>query len=332
MILNQLIKHSSQQVLLPFYHLVSSSVPSYAKHLYKPRNINQFKEDLDLFLAHYQAINLEEVIALTHHPKQLKKPAFHLTFDDGLANFYDEIAPILIAKNISATIFLNTAFVDNKDLFYRYKASLLITHYLDSNEDVRDEYWNFFGKRQEARGEKQEARNKRQEIFQFLLSITYENKVILDELADCVNYSFSDYLKTEKPYLTTQQIKELQQKGFTFGAHSVDHPLYANLSLVAQLQQTKSSLEWLQKQIQPKHSVFSFPFHDIGVTNDFFDEISNDLSISFGTSGFKKENVWFHLHRLDMEKSKGSTKRFLINNYLKLVLKTPFGKHKVTRK
>lgn len=39
---------------------------------------------------------------------------------------YDVILPILEAKGIPATFFINSGFIDNKDLFFRFKASFLI--------------------------------------------------------------------------------------------------------------------------------------------------------------------------------------------------------------
>ena len=122
--LKRLIKISKQQLLLPFYHLVSDNEPEYVKGLYKSKTIQQFKNDLELFLKYYEPITLEDVILFNKGELKLLKPSFHLTFDDGLSNFYHVIAPILSKKNIPATVFVNTAFVDNKDLFYRYKEVL----------------------------------------------------------------------------------------------------------------------------------------------------------------------------------------------------------------
>jgi len=320
--LKSLIKISKNNLLLPFYHLVSNDTPTFVKHLYQPKTINQFKEDLSVFLNYYQPISLAELILVNQGKKKLTKPSFHLTFDDGLSNFYEIVAPILLEKKIPATIFLNTDFVDNKALFYRYKASLLIENYLTSNETIRDKYRVFVEKKQEERRKRQEARVKRQEVKEFLLSVNFDQKELLDELANQVNYTFSNFLESEKPYLTLAQIKDLQTKGLTFGAHSTNHPLYADLSLNEQLKQTKDSLNWLKKELDIKHRSFSFPFYDMGVSKQFFNDITSDLDISFGTSGIKKDKIKFHLQRLDMEKSGNNTKTFIKKTYLKYLLKS----------
>ena len=46
--------------------------------------------------------------------------------DDGLSGCHRYIAPLLRKKGIPASFFLNNRFIDNKSLFYRYKASLLV--------------------------------------------------------------------------------------------------------------------------------------------------------------------------------------------------------------
>ena len=196
-----LIKISNHPLLLPFYHLVSDKEPDFVKGLYKPKSIKQFKTDLDVFLKYFEPITLEQVIKYNKGKIKLSKPSFHLTFDDGLSNFYHIVAPILLKKGIPATVFLNTGFIDNKDLFYRYE------------------------------------------------SVLFE-----------IDKNIQDFLKNDKPYLTLKQIKELQKQGFTFGAHSVNHPLYSSINLIEQIKQTKDSLQWVQDNLNENIKSFLFLF------------------------------------------------------------------------
>lgn len=330
--LKTLLHSTENKLLLPFYHLVVDKAPLYITHLYKPKTAQVFKQDLDVFLNHYQPITLADVILINKEKQQLEKPSFHLTFDDGLCNFYTDVAPILLEKGIPATIFLNTDFVDNKDLFYRYKASLLIADFLIANESKQKVYFEFVARNEDVIGEKQDTRHRVQDVPAFLLGVNFQQKHLLDALATLVDYNFTHFLETEKPYLSTIQIKELQKQGFTFGAHSASHPLYSELSLDEQLNQTKTSLDWIKTNLNCKQKAFSFPFHDIGISKQFFESIAPDLDISFGTSGLKKDEIPFHLHRLDMEKSSTNTKQFLIREYAKVVAKKTLGKYIVKRK
>ena len=320
--LHSLVHITNKKQLFPFYHLVSNNTPNFIKHLYTPKTENEFKQDLSVFLQYFESISLSQTIETKNFHFNNKKPSFHVTFDDGLSNFYHVIAPILLKRKIHATVFLNTDFIDNKDLFYRYKASLLIEKYNTSDKEKKIKMENFVA---------QQTNGIQKNVKDFLLEVNYQNKQVLNELANEINFSFSVFLQKEQPYLTTTQIKELQEQGFTFGSHSVNHPLYQKLPLEQQIKQTIESIDFLQKKFQIKHCAFAFPFYDTGITTDFFNKIKHKIEISFGTSGIKEDAIPFNLQRLDMEKNLGNTKTYLIKNYLKFVLQKPLNKHLMKR-
>jgi len=110
-----LIKFSGKKVIYPFYHIISDNPPAHIKHLYPVRSIKQFEKDLDFLQEHFTA---------SEFPPKKNKPSFILTFDDGLSEVYNIIAPILKTRNIPAIFFINSAFVDNKDMFFNYILSL----------------------------------------------------------------------------------------------------------------------------------------------------------------------------------------------------------------
>ncbi len=273
--LKALINISKQQLILPFYHLVSDSEPNFVSGLYKPKTIQQFKTDLDCFLKYYQPITLEQVIHYNKGKIKLEKPSFHLTFDDGLSNFYHIVAPILIEKKIPATVFLNTDFVDNKALFYRYEEVLKNQH---------------------------------------------------------STFNTQTFLSTEKPYLSLKQIKGLQQQGFTFGAHSKNHPNYIKISYEEQLSQTLESVKWIAENLQEKYAVFSFPFYDTGVSKAFFKNIEGKIVLSFGTSALNLDEISTNLQRIDMEKSGKRPLFFLVKKHLIFLIKKVMNKHIIYRK
>jgi len=281
---------------LPFYHAVSDNVPFHLKHLYQPRSSQLFKADLAYFLKYFEPIELKELIRLVKEDKPLKKNYFHLTFDDGLRDFYDVAAPILKEQGIPATIFLNSDFIDNKAIFYRFKASIL--------------------------AEKLVAKG--------LLDISYSEKEILDELAKENNIDFEEYLKNEKPYLTSPQIEQLIQQGFTVGAHSKNHPLYNQIKLEEQITQTKESIKAVITPYNLEYNVFSFPFTDFGVSHQFFAAIKNEVDLTFGCAGLKDDTIKNHLQRIPMELQQGG-KEIIKTEYFYYLLKKIVGKNKIIR-
>lgn len=294
--LDSLIKKTGHKLLLPFYHIVSDKNPTHIKNLYQPRSVEAFKEDLEFLLENYQSISIQELIKLNKESRTIDENCFHLTFDDGLSEFYTIVAPILKEKGVHATVFLNTDFIDNKELFYRFKASLLY-------EQLKDET---------------------------ILSVSYNDKEQLDELAAKNGINFNDYLDKTAPYLTSEQIKELITEGFTFGAHSKNHPLYKNLTEEQQLVQTKESIEIVATKFDLDYKTFSFPFTDDGVSNAFFEEIANDVELTFGCAGVKEDTARNHLQRVAMETEK-TGKEIIKGEYLYYIMKEKVGKNKITR-
>jgi peptidoglycan/xylan/chitin deacetylase (PgdA/CDA1 family) len=327
--LNTLIALSGQKLILPFYHTISDNYVPHIHHLYKVRNTRLFRQDLEFFLKHYKAVSLEALNKNIKSGKEIKSNAFFLSFDDGLREVYDVIAPILKEKGISATFFVNPGFIDNKDLFFRYKASLLIDH-LQKTKNVKLEVIN---KLSEIWPGMDVSQNKLQKI---ILNVDYANKETLNIAAEILGVDFNEYLQKQRPYLTTIQLKELQKDGFSIGAHSMDHPLYNSISLEEQLRQTKESIIFVKENYNPEISSFAFPFTDFGVKADFFKTIfspGNKIAdITFGTAGIKLEKDFpFHLQRIPIEHSQKSAKEIIATEYLYYLLKKPLGKNTIIR-
>tara|TARA_B100000809_G_C15126856_1_gene526658 strand:+ start:1966 stop:2907 length:942 start_codon:yes stop_codon:yes gene_type:complete len=295
--MDDLIKKSKHNIVLPFYHIVTDDSPIHIKNLYQPRSIEAFKTDLDFLVENFKSISLERLIEINSGREVVSGKYFHLTFDDGLSEFYKIVAPILKAKNVHATVFLNSEFMDNKKLFFRFKASII---YEKLKEDS-------------------------------ILNISYKDEHKLDMLADQNKIDFDTYLKEEQPYLSTKQIKELIAQGFTFGAHSKNHPLYKELSLEEQLIQTKESLETIITKFRLKYKVFSFPFTDDGVSGAFFEEIARETSLTFGCAGLKEDTAKNHLQRIPMESNK-SGKQIIKEEYVYYLMKAKAGKNKIVRR
>jgi peptidoglycan/xylan/chitin deacetylase (PgdA/CDA1 family) len=173
----------------------------------------------------------------------------------------------------------------------------------------------------------------KKEIIKFLKRLTIKEVVFLDEISKVLNFSFEDYLKNEKPYLTKNQILELKEKGFNFGAHSKNHPRYSEIDLRNQLKETIESIEVIREMFSLEDSFFSFPFSDDGVTNDFFNIIKSKKITTFGSSGLKDENIASHFQRIQMEYNSLYSAETIIKAELILyIIKKTLGRHKIKRK
>jgi len=115
---------TQKKIIVPFYHTVAEQPLPHIKHLYRMKTVEEFQKDLDFLLRYFKPIDVETLYHLHTHKIVPKKSVFHLTFDDGMKEIYEIVAPILLDKGIPATFFINSGFADNKTLFYRHRESL----------------------------------------------------------------------------------------------------------------------------------------------------------------------------------------------------------------
>lgn len=284
-------------VLLPYHHLVSDDEVLHTKHLYSHKNIQQFEDDLDYLLRFFKPISTEDLIDHIKRHQSLPANRFLLSFDDGFREVYDIIAPILLRKGVPAVFFINPAFIDNKELFYRCKVSLLIHHFL--NTDLKENNITAITDLLQL-----PASAGKNDIIHRLKKTTQHNKDLLNRLADLLSVSFSDYLKTHQPFLSAEQLRWLKQKGFTIGGHSWDHPYYHLLPQEEQIKQTTESIKYVQKEGNELLSVFSFPHYDTLLKQSFFDALfqQQEIDLLFGIQNQKRELNNKMMHRFNSER------------------------------
>ncbi len=278
-----------------FWHApgLPSELP-HIRHLYTPVSPTQWRTDLHWIVRHFEPLPLEEVCAVAQQQRPLKRPACFLSFDDGLRQVYEHAWPELRRAGIPFAVFLNSAFVDNADLFFRYKASLLVEHWqhMPPRPAVRRAIEAILPTRTTA-------------LPQAFLKIGFRQKAVLDRIAQLLEVDFEAFLRHYRPYLTHAQIQAMARQGVIFGGHSHDHPLYAALDAATRIEQTRRSMQWLRHHLpQQSGYPFAFPFTDAGLSASFFAEARalGLFDCSFGTAGFRCERIAGHLQRHPLEK------------------------------
>ncbi len=322
--LNALSKISSQGHIIPLYHCISDSPLTHLKYLYPAKDSEAFIKDIELLLKYFHPVSLHELIQIVNREKDFNKPVFHLTFDDGLSEFETVVAPLLVEKGIPATCFLNSAFMDNKKMFFRFKASILIDQL--HRAEAGSETWKGYHEWEKANHPENKYYRKA------LLEIGYNRQDLLETLAQKLKIDFNVYLKKHKPYMEKNQIVSLIRKGFTFGAHSIDHPEYRFISEEEQIEQTLNSIENITETFGLSYKVFSFPFTDHEVSLNFFNSIQDKVDLTFGCAGIKKDSVPYNLQRIPVEENNESIESVLKKEYLYLNFLKVLQKDRIKRK
>jgi peptidoglycan/xylan/chitin deacetylase (PgdA/CDA1 family) len=249
-----------------------------------------------------------------------------LTFDDGLREMYDVVAPMLRQRGITAVFFICTAFLDNRELFFRHMASLLVDRLLertDGRSAWRREVARLAGTEETGAGG----------LARAILSIRHDRRSALQDLADVLDVDFGHFLKASRPYLTTAEVNHLMSDGFAIGAHSLDHPYYRSVSLEEQLRQTLESVRELSRRFAVDHKVFAFPFEDRGVPREFFRQVTDEgVRLCFGASGMRDDDCRCNVPRFWMEGTGASARTILAIEHTKALLRRSVGKNKMERR
>jgi peptidoglycan/xylan/chitin deacetylase (PgdA/CDA1 family) len=313
--LDRLITWSGQDSFFPFYHTVSPEALPHVSHLYRVLKPAAFEKDLEQLLLRFEPVSLGDY--LENRGGKKGKRRMVLTFDDGLKECYDIIAPMLIKKGIPATFFLNNRFIDNRGLFYRYKASLLVHQVRDdcrANEKVAD-YLNIDKELVEAS----------------IKMIAWDQRALLDVLAGVAELDYASYLRTRPVYLSSGEIEKLLYWGFELGGHSSDHMDFSGLDPDQMVKQVKSSIRDLQKRFGIHTAYFSFPFTSDGVPRKVVDTLLDQGSVKalLGTAGLKRTGKHAYIQRVPMEQYKTPALETLKTEYLYYLLKMPLGRNRL---
>ena len=324
--MRSMISLSGQRLILVVYHALCDEVPDSIKHLYEPRSVKAFSDDMHYLMRFYEPIDLHRLIDMTTKQEKPGKNHFFVSFDDGLREFYTHAVPILKEMGIPATCFLNTTFIDNKDLFYRYKVSILIEEIQKHKSDP--DFWKKFHTLKEKFSIPQGY------YRTVLLNLDHTGIPFIDETARLIHLDFDAYLRKQQPYLTSDQIRELIAKGFTFGGHSIDHPNFSRLPEEEMLRQARQSAAEVSKRYDLPYQVFAFPFTDFGIRKSFFDSLyaHEQISLSFGCAGIKRDSAHRNLQRIPMEEFNLSGVRRLRTDYFYYLVKAIAGQNIIIRK
>ena len=215
-------------------------------------------------------------------------------------------------------VFCNSAFLDNKDLFYRYKVSLLLEKAAQSHSAHQQLVAGF---------------SESGTLRQHLLSLGHEHIGLIDSLATSIEVDFSDFLRKYQPYLKHDQVENLLHAGHHIGGHSIDHPVYEKLSVAEQLRQTRTSIDYLQQHFGLDYRIFSFPFTDYGVSRQFFNQLAqeNIADHTFGCAGIKLDSVAKNHQRVALEVGNRSARQIVNAELLYAMLKSVLGKNRIKR-
>ena len=222
------------------------------KHLLK----KEFIKVLDDLSKKGNCISLDQVRYNIENKKNFKDYSYSITFDDGFYNNYKIAAPILKKKELYATFYLTTSFIEKNETSWIDK----IEHMIEKVKTKKN--INVFNKKFKI------DNNKRMKI-NFLNAIRYLakkdntdfNKLVLDIKKQLgFNYKLNNLNNILDKKMNWKQVRKLNQcKYFTVGGHTVNHPILSFLSNMEAKKEIFNSINTIKKNTKIKIKHYSYP-------------------------------------------------------------------------
>jgi len=317
---NRLRKLAGVNPLVVNYHVVSDHFLPHVNNIYNYRDTETFTRDIDFLTSRFRIINLQRLLDHLKTGKKLPDNAAIITIDDGLREVYDVMAPVLKRKFIEPVLFLTKNYVDNKELGYDHRKSLVINRINELNDSRTENNLTTL---------LQEVQQFNHTVIDSIIGIPYDLRHLVDSIAKMIGVDYPAFLASQAPYLTSSQITGLIGQGFSIGGHSVDHPNFRELNLEDQLWQANESMDFVCERFQVNYRVFAFPYWDAGIPVKFFTDLAADAT--FGTQGLLSDIIPNHIQRIGFERFKYSARQSIKAHYFRKMLLSKMGKGVITR-
>ena len=269
-----------------FGHVVSDRDNPLVTDLYRYPTTAEFRQMLVFLRANFEFVTLADVISHFRDGAPLPEYPIFLSFDDGLRETADVIAPILKDLSIPATFFLTARALDNRYLFYGHRRSYLLTlvQTVEMQQFMRQSVGALLGL-----SEPEPTLQTICQAFRRLSVHESDDCARLDECAEALAVNWQEVLDAEEPFLSAEQAKALLFDGFSLGAHGTDHTKFAHLNETDRRRDLRRSLDFMAETFGLDDIAFAFPHSHKGVTRHWMNEqLAADprLSIFFSTANY----------------------------------------------
>ena len=223
------------------YHGVAPKDEAGGIYNYRGKFISpeSFEHQLRYLAPRYTILELDDAVTRLQGGT-LPKNALAITFDDGYRNFYTHAYPILSRMGIPATMFVATDFVLRKRPLWVDRLEYAIGH-------------------GEAPLEEKKQRDDR--LRNELKALSHEDREKrLAQIEHDAGRALTDFEEDRAVYapLSVYEIREMQEAGMSFGAHTRTHPILSRERPEDAHAEIAGSITELQA-LMPLSKVFAYP-------------------------------------------------------------------------
>ncbi|WP_280537335.1 polysaccharide deacetylase family protein [Halopenitus sp. POP-27] len=226
--------------------------------------VDEFRYQLDYLESEYTFITVDELQSALLNDEDLPENAVLLTFDDGFADHYETVFPILTQRGIQGAFFPPVDPIENETVLDVHKIHTILAE-RDSDEkllnmvlDILEQYQSQFElkpPRQYYDELAEEGRWDPEEIVfvKRLLQYALPDKArgaIIDDLFDQY-LSVDEEILSQEWYMTKDQLRVMVDNGMYIGSHTANHYWLDTLSRQEVVNEIETSLDFLDSINSP---------------------------------------------------------------------------------
>jgi len=235
-------------VILCAHRVVSEEDPFFPGIRYE-----RFAAEVAYLARHHLVLPLDEIIEATLNGRPLPRGAVAITFDDGFADNFHLVYPILRRHRLPATIFLVAESLERGRLPWPERVAYLLQHTEQTRLEISVPEPRVFSLHSHA--EKLEA-------LAILLTRlkTCETEVrrrAVEELEARLSVR-----QDQGMMLTWEQCQRMAQSGISFGSHTLTHPILPQTEAVEMKQEIADSKASIEAQVGCRVRYFAYPNDD----------------------------------------------------------------------
>ncbi|MBV9317184.1 MAG: polysaccharide deacetylase family protein [Gammaproteobacteria bacterium] len=292
------------------YHMVSQGPVRHLKH-YRFLDPKTFESDLDYLSARFEFVTYEELARRRAANILERRNPLILTFDDGFAECATVVAPLLRRRALRCVFFVITDLIDNQELFRESAASLCIDAVARLPFEQVRSIMAESGLEQSVRPGPSNSLSEPTTTLPFglaeldchpdprlvplvrwLLEVRPSEAALVERMLARLGIDSREYLEKARPYLTSEQLRQLHADGFTIGAHSRSH------RRLQELPRTDAEGEIIEscrivRDITGQASVpFAFPYFGGGLDRSWLAglrERHDFIGLFFDTDGVRED-------------------------------------------
>lgn len=295
------------------YHVVSDADLPHVQ-LYPYKTSAQFRADVALVRP--WTVTYEAVVRSRLSGEALPRNSMLLTFDDGFAQCFDVVRPILLENEVDGVFFVSTSFIDNREIFSECALSLCITASRTLPIARILQVAEYFAVPMDIVATSGletalDGHRERGALIEWLRSNPFGGGANIAEI--CLQFGVDPiaYARGNPIFMTSDQVRQLASDGFTIGAHGLNHRLLEHLSLQEIEQEMVASCLAVSEITKQERVPFAFPYSGLTIDRDAIAGIlrRNSLIELVFDSGCLRRDPQFIVNRVfnDLPPASGSS-------------------------